>query len=179
MNYLDVLPEDVIIKILDSRCDVIERDIYKLRCKLDSVKNTVKGLSIDKKSKEQFKEEIAEYARNNEKNEEGFNGRYNIHFDNLSYCCENYIYNTIYHGECVMKHTILYFDDNGEIEEYALFESDVITDPIMLDLLRFTSNYVDEDTHHHFVEGYDIEDKASRKNENGDKYDTVSLSLGS
>jgi len=179
MNYLDIFPDDVIIKILDTRCDEIERDIYRLFYKLRCIDNNLEGLSIEKKSKEQFEEELEDYARDGEIYEEGFNGRYNIHFDNLSYCCENYLYKIIYHGECVMKHTILYFDDNGDIEEYALFESDVITDPIMLDLLRFTSNYVDEDTHHHFVEGYDIEDEASRKNENGDKYDTVSLSLGS
>ena len=185
MNYLDIFPDDVIIKILDTRCDDIERDIYKLRCKLDSVKNSVKGLSIEKKSKEQLDEELEYSTRNggdnedNEDNEEGFNGRYNIYFDNLHYSCENYLYNTIYYGECIMKHTIIYYDDNYDIEDYALFESEVIRNPIMLDLLRFTSKYVDEDTHHRFVEGYDIEDDASRKDENGDIYDTVSLSLGS
>ena len=179
MNYLDVLPEDVIIKILDSRCDVIERDIYKLRCKLDSVKNRVRGLSIDKKSKEQFKEELEDYARDGEKYEEGFNGRYTIYFDNLSYCSKDYLYDTIYNGECIMSYTILYFDNNGDIEEYALFESDVITDPTMLDLLQFTSKYVDDDEDHHFVEGFDIEKMASRIDENGVKYDTISLYLGS
>ena len=178
MNYLDIFPDDVIIKILDTRCDDIERDIYRLFYKLSCIDNSLEGLSIEKKSKKQLDEEIAEYARNNEKYDEGFNGRYNIYFDNLHYCCENYLYKIIYHGKCVMKHTILYFDNNGEIEEYALFESDIIKNPIMLDLLRFTSNYVDEDEDHHFVESFEVKEKASRIN-NGTQYDTISLSLGS
>lgn len=179
MNYLDVLPEDVIIKILDSRCDVIERDIYRLIFKLDCIENRVEGLSINKKSKEQFEEELKDYARDGEKYDEGFNGRYNIHFDNLSYCSNDYLYDTIYNGECIMSHTILYFDDNGEIEEYALFESDVIKNPIMLDLLQFTSKYVDDDEDHHFAEGVDIKKMASRIDKDGNQYDTISLYLGS
>jgi hypothetical protein len=179
MNYLEIFPDDVIIKILDTRCDDIERDIDRLYYKLSCIKNSVEGLSIDKKSTEQFEEELEEYVRNNEIYEEGFNGRYTIYFDNLSYCSNEYLYDIIFNGECIMSHTILYFDDNGEIEEYALFESDVIRNPIMLDLLRFTSNYVDEDENHHFVEGVEIKKKASRIDKDGNQYDTISLFLGS
>ena len=177
-NYLNLLPDDLVVKILDKRCDDIERDIYRLYYKLSCIENSVEGLSIDKKSKEQFEEELEDYERDGEKYDEGFNGRYNIYFDNLSYCSKDYLYDTIYNGECIMSHTILYFDDNGEIEEYSLFESDVIKNPKMLDLLRYTSHYIDEDTHHHFVEGFDVKEKASRIND-GIYYDVISLYLGS
>ena len=78
MNYLDIFPDDIIIKILDSRCDAIEKDIYILFYKLSCIENSVEGLSIEKKSYLQLQEEIAEYARNNEEYEGGFNDRYNI-----------------------------------------------------------------------------------------------------
>jgi len=75
-------------------------------------------------------------------------------------------------------YTIIYYDDEGEIDDYSLFEKSIIN-PTMFDLLRFTSHYIDEDTHHHFVEGFDLKEKASRIDKDGNQYDTISLSLGS
>jgi len=179
LNYLDVFPDDVIIKILDKRCDDIEYELNRLEYKMEWFKEGLEGFTIEKKSELELKEELEEYVLYNNNYTRSYNNRYTIYFDNISYCSDNYLYETIYEGECIMSHEILYFDDAGEIEEFALFESYLIRNPTMLDLLRFTSMYVDKNEDHHFAEGFDVKEKASRVDENGIKYDTISLFMGS
>ena len=178
MNYLDLLPEDLIVKILDKRCDDILYDLNKLECKLMLFEDKIDGLSITKKTPYELEKELQESLDNGEDEYEGGFNKYDIYFGNLQYDSHYYLYETIYNGNVVMSYTIIYYDDEGEIDDYSLFEKSIIN-PTMFDLLRFTSNYVDEDEDHRFVEGFDLEKKSSRVDKDGNQYDTISLSLGS
>jgi len=177
-NYLNLLPEDLVVKILDKRCDDIQNDLDKLEYKLMWFEDKIEGLSITKKTPYELEKELQEYIDNGEEYQGGLNNKYDIYFGNLQYSSTHYLYETIYIGKVVMSYTIIYYDDEGEIDDYSLFEKSIIN-PTIFDLLRFTSHYIDEDTSHRFVEGFDLKKKASRIDKDGNQFDTISLSLGS
>ena len=177
LNYLDIFPDDVIIKILDTRCNDIERELNKLQYKLEWFKEGLEGFTIEKKSDLELKEELEEYVLYNNNYTRSYNNRYTINFNNIKYCSNNYLYETIYEGVCVMSYRIIYLDDDGEIEEYSLFESDLVRNPTILDLLRFTTRYIDDDEDHLFADGFSVLEKASRVDKQGLNYDTISLYL--
>ena len=46
MSYLDLLPDDVILSILELNCDDIEAEIYRINVAIDWYNDTIKELEI-------------------------------------------------------------------------------------------------------------------------------------
>ena len=46
MSYIDLLPDDVILSILELNCDNIEAEIYRIEIAIDYYNDTIKELEI-------------------------------------------------------------------------------------------------------------------------------------
>jgi len=153
MNYFDIFPDDVIIKIFDKRCDDIEEEIYRLENNNEYFLEMFKYLSIIKKTDEEIIETLKEYDE-----EEipilSFHYKYNINYDEYSYCCDTFLFDTIYIGNVIFVLHLCDYINNPDNK--IIFQSDVKINPVMFDLIYFTScHYIIENTHP-YIEGFNI-----------------------
>jgi len=75
MNYLELLPNDLVVKILDKRCDDIENNLNKLEYKLMWFEDSLEGFSITKKTPLELQKELQECLDNGEEYEGGLNNK--------------------------------------------------------------------------------------------------------
>jgi hypothetical protein len=149
MNYLDIFPDDVIIKIFDKRCDDIEEEIDRLENNNEYFIQLFDDLSITKKTDDELDE-----LDDREENTLNYNDKYNIEYGEYTYCCDIFLFDTICIGEVIfVLHLCDYINDP---DDYNVIESDITTNPTMFDLIYFTSsNYIIENRHP-YIEGFNI-----------------------
>jgi hypothetical protein len=117
---------EVLIDI-DDKISYIENKIKMTEYILKKVEDNTKYLSIEYNPKKNIYEYCEEY---------NMNYLYNIRYGRLHYNCNEFLYKTIFVGNAIFVSPVE--NDNGII---TCRESNIIKNPIMLDLLRFTDKY--------------------------------------
>jgi len=136
-NAFNILNDDLINKIINIRIDDIEKSIFILENKMLSSSHLLKDVDIYKMHKMYWN------------NEDDFNSRYCISFNDLVYSCDTYLYNTIFYGK-----VIFVFIQTLENNDFITKLSQEITNPTMLQLCSFSKDYIDIDYENNIVDGY-------------------------
>jgi len=150
INYLDIFPDDVIIKIFDTRCDDIEEEIDRLENNNEYFLEQFEDLIITKKTDD----ELDELDEDREENTLNYNDKYNIEYGEYTYCCDIFLFDTICIGEVIfVLHLCDYINDP---DDEIIIESDVKINPTMFDLIYFTSSNYSIENRHPYIEGFNI-----------------------
>ncbi len=138
-NYLDLLPNDLIELVLNYVTDSYEKDIRKVKNKLNKVSNKIDGLEI---------------------NYFAYLDYYNILFKNCFYTINNYLYSNFRYSNVILikDYNILY--DNNENTSGKDYISRPLNNPILLDILICCNDAikVTGDYYHNFLEGFEYID---------------------
>ena len=80
LSYLDLLPDDVMLSILELNCDNIEAEIYRIEIAIDYYNDTIKELEIftDEDYDSDYDDEEDHYELDNQLLQD------EIYFNNLS-----------------------------------------------------------------------------------------------
>ena len=135
-NYLDLLTTDLIEFIMNYVVDLYEKDIHKLKNKLDKVRRKIDGL------------EIHYFA---------YLDYYNILYKKCFYSLNNYLFSNFrYNNVILIKDYDINFDNSLNISGKN-YISRPLNNPILLDILiccndaiNTTCNY-----YHNFLEGFE------------------------
>jgi hypothetical protein len=172
INYLDMLGDDLVEKILNIVGDYYENDIIKVSKKLSNVKKLVKGLNISKIDDEDYK-------------------GYCISCGYISYEMDGYLYKKFPYDNVVLinKWKDYIFDTDGSVPDLIL-RSKVLKSPTYLDILREINKLYEKQSKilggyddHRFLEGIQIMkhnyQKYNLNKEKYKKYNCIEYALGS
>ena len=146
-NYLDLLNNDLMEIIMNYVVDLYEKDIHKVKHKLNKVKRKIDGLEIN----------YFEYL-----------DYYNILYKKCFYSINNYLFSNFRYSHVILiKDYDLNYDNSLNIlgKDYI---SRPLNNPILLDILICCNDAINVtgDYYHNFLEGFEyIEDSELR-----DKY---------
>lgn len=149
-NYLDLLSNDLIELVLNYVTDLYERDIHRIKNKLEKVKSKIDGLEI---------------------NYFAYLDYYNILYKNCFYTIHNYLYSNFRYSHVILIKDYNIFYDNNENTSGKDYISRPLNNPILLDILiccndaiAFTGDY-----YHNFLEGFEYIDDIELR----DKYNIM------
>lgn len=149
-NYLDLLPNDLMELVLNYVTDSYEKDIRKVKNKLNKVSNKIDGLEI---------------------NYFAYLDYYNILYKNCFYTINNYLYSNFRYSNVILikDYNILY--DNNENTSGKDCISRPLNNPILLDILICCNDAikVTGDYYHNFLEGFEYIDDIELR----DKYNIM------
>jgi len=130
MNYLDLLTDDLIVKILDNVADDIDKQIRKLNRKMNKLKKDLQYLIIDP-----------------------YKGTTIIYYVYVSYCIGNYLFSKFETNKDIILINI--FDDYFGEEDGLTYVSKRIVKPSYFDILVEANKSVihTADYHHIYLEG--------------------------
>jgi len=144
-NYLDLLTTELIELIMNYVVDLYEKDIHKLKNKLDKVKSKVDGLKI---------------------NYFAYLDYYNILYKNCFYTINNYLYSNFRCSNIILiKDYNVYYDNNTNTKGKD-YISRPLNNPILLDILICCNDAitVTGDYYHNFLEGFEYIDDNELRN---------------
>tara|TARA_S200002703_G_scaffold122494_1_gene108435 strand:+ start:173 stop:691 length:519 start_codon:yes stop_codon:yes gene_type:complete len=162
MSYINYLSDDLFEKILDIRCDDIEKEIKSLNKKLIKLKKKLIPFSLEYVGTQYIDYDDYEY-----------NECWCIHYEDVSYCMSDYLYSNFDDDNYIVlvsKHCEYFSEEGGET-----YISKKMFKPTFFDILVEASKSVlkTKDYHHRFLEGlnrisnYDIYNYAGiRPNKN-------------
>jgi len=170
-NYLDLLTDDILERILDIVVELNIKDIRRIADNLKKVSKKMKNISItldcvpDDIEEDKINEWYAVY-----------NNNYRITSKHITYCLDNYLYDRMpYDSICViesLKHTLPFLRRNSmnepEYEDFInwiaskRFKSKIVKNPIYLDFLLLLDDITDKkeayfEDNHRFLEGIIVE----------------------
>ena len=157
MNYLDLLTDDLIDKILDNVTDDIDKKISLLNKKINKLNKDLKYLTI-----------------------ELFEGSININYENISYCIEKYLFSKFETKKDIILISI--YDNYFGGEDGETYISNRIKNPTYYDILveANKSVIITGDYHHTFLEGLNhihnnklLEYSGIRPNRNVEYYEFI------
>ena len=130
MNYLDLLTDDLIVKILDNVADDIDKEIKILNRKINKIKKDLKYLIIDP-----------------------YKGKTIIHYVYISYCIGNYLFSKFETNKDIILINV--FDEFFGEEDGMTYISNRIKNPTYYDILveANKSVVITGDYHHTYLEG--------------------------
>ncbi len=120
MSYLDLLTEDLIIKILDTTTDILENKISKLEQKIEKLNEKIKPLSITKEF--DFDSDIPETM-------------IMISYDRAEYAMDKYLFDRAFNFDGMFRLHLEYddfWDQTGNGKEYY---GDILINPTYFDVL--------------------------------------------
>jgi len=157
MNYLDLLTDDLIVKILDNVADDIDKQIKILNRKINKLNKDLKYLIIDP-----------------------YKGTTIIHYVNVSYCMEEYLFSKFETNKDIILINV--YDDFFGEEDGDTFISNRIKNPTYFDILveANKSVIITGDYHHTYLEGLNhisnnklLEYSGIRPNRNVEYYEFI------
>jgi len=157
MNYLDLLADDLIVKILDYVADDIDKQISILNRKINKLKKDLQYLIIDP-----------------------YKGKIIIHYVYVSYCIGEYLFSKFKTNNDIILINV--FEDFFGEEDGITFISNRMVKPSYYDILieANKSIVITGDYHHTFLEGLNhipnnnlLEYSGIRPNRNIDYYEFI------
>ena len=116
-NYLDLIDEDLLNKILDMVADLYEEDINTVSKKNIKVKKLIKDLDISKIDDEDYK------------------GFY-ISYGHISYSIDNYLFFKYPIENVIIIHRYSNYDNDDTDDPPIILKSKLLKAPLYLDILR-------------------------------------------
>lgn len=161
-NVLNILPDDLINKIIDIRTDEIEYEIKMASRFIDNINHSYQDLKITNKTNEEMEEFILAMKEEDEYIL-SYNDKYNITYKNFSYSCDTFLFDTIHCGNVVF---VFYFCDViNTPNQYSFFICPkIFKNPTMFNLITFTSLYIEKhnlNNTHNYIEGFNILNESS------------------
>lgn len=157
MNYLDLLPCDVMEIVLNKRADDFERSLYILENKLCYLTEDLKELQIIK--------------NDTDEDDEDDDYEYSISYGDISYSCEEYLFNRIGHSQVVfidfdgdfisdIYENPTYYEALKEANEYYIFKIEELETKYVLEdgeeVLEKLEFQLDFAKNHRFLEGFQV-----------------------
>jgi len=130
MNYLDLLNDDLVEKILDNITDDIDTEIKILNRKINKINKDLKYLIID-----------------------SYKGKIIIHYVNVSYCINKYLFSKFKTNKDIILINV--FGEFFGEEDGSTYISDRLKNPSYYDILieANKSVIITGDYHHTYLEG--------------------------
>lgn len=145
MSYINYLSDDLFEKILDIRCDDIEKEIKSLNKKLNKLKKKLIPFLMEYVG--------TQYIDYDDYDDPSFNDFWNIHYEDVRYCMSDYLYSNFDDDNYIVlvsKHCEYFSEEGGET-----YISKKMFKPTFFDILVEAGKSVltTKDFHHHFLEG--------------------------
>lgn len=158
-NYLDLIDEDLLNKILDIVADLYEDDINKIIKKNIKVKKLIKDLDISKIDDEDYK-------------------GYNINLGYINYSIDNYLFSKYPIENVIIIHKYNDYDDSDEFYVTPfILKSKLLKAPLYLDILREINKIFKKQTKKlGFIDNHTFLEYISIVNKNDCKYYNIKLS---
>jgi len=154
MSCFDIIDHDLIVKILNIRCNDIENVLTTLENDMSCLLFQLEFLTIELKTTHSYDP----YDYN-------YNDKYNINYGKFTYSSNIYLFKIIYYGKVRFVSFILenYINDKDNFE---VAQSEILINPTMFQLVLFTSISNDLEPCNSYIEGVNILSKQSCNNYN-------------
>jgi hypothetical protein len=154
MSYFDIIDEDLIVKILDIRCNDIEYMIHKLEYNINYGSFELGFLTIKLKTTHEF-----------DKDHYNYNDKYNINYGSFIYCSDIFLFKIIYYGRVIFV-SYIYEDYINDLHHYEVVISEIFINPTMFILVLFTAISNNFKTSYPYIDGFNILSKKTIKKYN-------------
>jgi len=154
MSYFDIIDDDLIVKILDIRCNDIENIVTILENDMSRLSFELGFLTIELKTKDELDEyDLDDY---------NYNNKYNINYGEFTYCSDIYLFKIIFYGGVIFVSTI-YEDFINDQDNYKVVLSEFFINPTMFQLVIFTAISNNLESSHPYIEGVNVLSKKAIK----------------
>ena len=155
MSYFDIIDDDLIVKILDIRCNDIENIVATLENNMLNLLFELGFLTIEQKTIDTLDKYEYSYIYHQ-------NHKYNIIYGGFIYWSDIYLFKIIFYGKVTFV-SILYEDYINDQDNYEVVESYIYINPTMFQLLAFTAICNDFESYHNYIEGFNVLSKKAIK----------------
>ena len=144
MSYIDTLTDDLFEKILDIRCDDVEKEIKSLNKKLNK---------LGKKLIPFLLQYIGDEYMDDDYDDPSFNDFWSIYYEDVCYSMSDYLYSNFDDDNYIV--IINTFSEYFSEEDGETYVSQKMFKPTYFDILVEAGKSVlkTKDFHHHFLEG--------------------------
>jgi len=166
MSYLDLLTDDLTLKILDTTTNILENEISKLEQKIEKLNKKIEPLSITKEL--DFNSNIPEII---------------ISYDCVDYAMDKYLFDRVFNFDGMFVFNLEYDEFWDEIGDGKAYYGDILINPTYFDVLVEINKAINttKDFHHRFLEDVSISTKYAPNDDynNGYGFYIIDCFLGS
>jgi len=147
MTFFDIIYDDLIVKILDIRCNDIENVLTTLENDMSYLLFEFGFLTIELKTTD----ELEKYDQDGY----NYNDKYNIKYGSFIYCADIFLFKTIYYGKVIFV-SYIFEDYSNDPDDFVVVQSKLFINPTMFQLVLFNAISDKLESFYPFIEGFNI-----------------------